>query len=298
VADTGTLLGLGQGLAFLTYVMGILFQTLPVPRKEIKAWGPTLMADGIIAEFGLASAGLVQLLISWISQTLQQSIGAPFNAEPIAITTIMAQLVSLDSSFLLLISALSVTVVLAPVAGALSSMLSPALTWTTIAIVAWTIIQIVSNALPQIWLSAYALGVVFFAIPLRLGRRFGTLLMASSLVLSVGIPVMPSLAVWLEGYVGYETSMGPLQSLLSQIRSNPLLIGSFLATLPQALAGLLAAVIISLVIFPFAYLFILSLFVRSLANVIGGASSGPLLSDRISLSSRELGFTVVKGEGN
>lgn len=295
MVSIGELLGLGQGLALLTYVSGALVMALPIPWKETKSWASTLMKDAVISEFALLSVSVVQLIVSWTSQMFLVSIGSPFNSDPIAITTILAQLVSLDSAILLLISGLSATVVLAPVAGALGSMLGSMLNVVTTAIVAWTIIQLVISVLPQVWLSIYVIGVVFLSVPFRIGRRFGTLLMASSIVLAVGLPLMPSLAIWLQGQVGYATALGPLQSILSQIRSNPLLIAQFLATVPQAIGGLLAAVIISLVLFPFSYLFILGVITRSLSNLLGGVSSGPVLSEYITTSSQEIGSTIVRG---
>ncbi|MBI3859780.1 MAG: hypothetical protein HY296_06065 [Thaumarchaeota archaeon] len=281
MVDTGSLLGLGQSLALLTYVLGVLFQTLPIPVKSIRAHGPSLMWDGIVAEFALLSVNIVRLLELWISRIIQQSIGSPFNYQPLAIATILAQLSALDASFLLLISAMSASVILAPVANALSSVLGPALTWTTIAIVIWVITQIAAGLITQIWLSAYILGIVFLAIPFQLGRRFGILLMSSSIILAIGLPLMPSMAIWLEGYLGYQTAILPLQNILSQIATNPLLIGNLLATIPQAIGGILAAVVIALIVFPFAYLFILSLFIRSLANLLGGSSGGPVLTNQI-----------------
>lgn len=292
----GLLLGIGFVLPPLTYLLGVELQALPIPYKSIKVWAPTLMMDAIVSEFVLLSVGLVSNLVQWISGMIQQSIATPFNSLSVAMATILAQLTALDASLLLLISLVSSTVILAPVANALSSILGPALTWITIAIIIWLMVQMVSSYLPSVWLSAYILGVVFMAIPLRLGRRFGTLLMSSSIVLAIGLPLMPSLAIWLEGFTGYETALKPLQDILRQIPSNPLLIGKLLATLPLALGNLLSAVVISLVIFPFAYLFILSLFTRSVASVIGGASSGPAITNFVTAPSREIGQTFTSGE--
>jgi hypothetical protein len=217
-----------------------------------------------------------------------QAIGSPFNSATAAMAVIVSQLTMLDAALLRLISAVSATVVLSPVASALSSIFSPALTWITTAIVLWLIIQWILTVLPGIWTSAYVLGVVFLAIPFRLGRRLGTLLMASSIVMAIGLPLMPSMAIWLEGNLAYENSLRPLQDLLSQAQQNPLAIVNLISTLPTILGNLLVAVIIALVIFPFAYIFILSILTRSLSNVLGGAASGPSLSSFTIAPAREL----------
>jgi len=284
----GTFLGVSYGLSALTWSLGILVQTMPVPRKEIRVWGPCLMMDSVVSLFALGSVNLVQILMRWVSEMVSQSIGSPFNNPSIAMATVLSQLTMLDTALLLLISAVSVTVVLAPVASALSSMFSHALTWVTTAIVLWLIAQWIITLLPEVWVAAYTLGIVFFAIPFRIGRKLGTLLMASSIVLAIGFPLMPFMAIWLEGNFAYENSLRPLQDLLSQVRRNPLAIVELIATLPSILGNLLVAVIISLVIFPFAYIFVLSVLTKSLSNVLGGATSGPSLSSFTIAPAREL----------
>jgi len=91
-------------------------------------------------------------------------------------------------------------------------------------------------------------------------------------VLAVGLPILPSLAIQFEGLIGYEGAFRNLADLASQITTNPLAIPTMITSLPQVLAALVAGMIISLVIFPLAYLFALSLLARSAASLIGGSS--------------------------
>lgn len=253
------------------------------------------MMDSVISLFALGSVSLVQILVHWVSDMVNQSIGSPFNNPSAAMATILSQLTMLDTALLLLISAVSAMVVLAPVASALSSMFSQALALITTAIVLWLIIQWILIVLPGVWVTAYTLGIVFFAIPFRIGRRLGTLLMAFSITLAIGLPLMPSMAIWLEGNFGYENSLRPLQDLLSQVQQNPLAIVKLIATLPSILGNLLVAMVIALVIFPFAYIFILSVLARSLSNVLGGAASGPTLSSFTIAPAREIGSSLSGG---
>ena len=99
--------------------------------------------------------------------------------------------------------------------------------------------------------------------------------MASSIVVAVALPILPSLALEFEGFIGYEGSFRGLLDLSSQITTNPFAIPTIIASLPQTVATLMAAVIISLILFPIAYLFALSLLVRSVVNLIGGSSLMP-----------------------
>lgn len=272
------MLGLGHGLALLTYVLGVCIISLPVPIQRIKLWGPTLVVDAILAEVGLASVSIADALVKWISLSIQEGLSSPFTYSPLALTTILAQLASLDGAIILLIGVLSSTVILAPVASALSSMLGSALYSISVSIIIWLIMQAISSVLPSIWMTIYVMGLVFLAIPLRLGRSLGTTLMSSSIVLAIGLPLAPSIAIWLEGWMGYQGALQPFQSLLSQVQSDPTKALNLLANLPLLAGNLLAAVIVALVIFPFAYLFILSLIIRNVSALLGGASTSPAFS--------------------
>jgi hypothetical protein len=290
----GAILGLAHALAVLTYFLGVLMQTLPIPWKSLRAYGPMLMWDGVIAEFATLSVSLVQILVQWLSTTLRESLGAPFTSSSNEMAIIIAQLTSLDAGLFLLISALSTSVVLAPVATALASMLGPLLTWVTVALIVWVMVQAILGFLPTIWIAAYTVGVVFLAIPFRLGRRLGTTMMATSITLMVMLPFMAPLALWLEGNLGYSTAIQPVQNIIEQSKANPLALLNLVPQLPLSIASLMAAVVLSLVVFPFAYFFIVSMVARSLASMLGSNSSGPSISSFVLTPAWEMGGRLSK----
>ncbi|MEP0825918.1 MAG: hypothetical protein HRF40_10565 [Nitrososphaera sp.] len=290
----GSMVGLAHSLAILTYTTGVLMQTLPVPWKSIRAYGPLLMWDGVISEMATLSIGLVQTLVIWVQNIVQQSIGAPLTGSGTEMALIVAQLTALDAGLFLLISTLSTTVVLAPAASALSSMFGPLLTWVTVALIVWLIVQTILGFLPTLWLTFYTLGVVFLAIPFRLGRRFGTSLMATSIVLMVMLPLMPSLAIWLEGQLGYQTAIKPVEDILQKSKTKPENLLKLIPQLPLSVAGLMVSVVVALVIFPFAYFFIISMVVRSLASMLGSNASGPSVSSFVLTPAWETGGRLTK----
>jgi len=288
------MIGLGMAVAFACYTLGVMFQTLPIPWKTIKAWGPTLMRDAVIAQIGLLSIGLIQTLVAWMSSTLQQGLGAPFTSSSGEMALIVGQLTALDASMFLLISVLSTTTVMVPVASALASVLGPMMMWTTVALVLWLIIQAILGFLSSIWITVYTIGVILLAIPFRMGRSLGATLMASSIVLIVMLPFMPSLAIWLEGQLGYQLALKPLEEIVSKSKSNPALLLTLLPQLPLSIAGLMAAVVMALVAFPFAYFFIMSLVIRNVAALIGGSSTGPQVTSFILAPAWETGGRLTK----
>lgn len=290
----GDMIGLAHSLPVLTYFLGVMFQTLPIPVKSIRAYGPILMWDGVVAELATASIGLVQLLVQWVSGLLQQSIGAPFTTPTNEMVIIVSQLSTLDASLFLLIATLSTTVILTPVASALSSILSPVLTVVTVSLIVWLIVQTIIGFLSTIWISLYTMGIIFLAIPFRLGRSLGTNLMASSIVLIIMLPFMPSLALWLEGNLGYDLALKPIEDIIAKSKTNPLSLLKLIPQLPVSLASLMVSMMLALVVFPFAYFFIISLVIRNLATMLGSNSTGLSVSSFILTPAWETGGRLTK----
>lgn len=290
----GAMIGLAHALAMLTYVLGCMIQVLPIPWKGLRAHGPQLMMDGLVAELATVSVTLVPVLVDWITGIFETGFDGHFSAQPTAIALIITQLTALDASLFLLISTLSTTVILAPVAYALSSMLGPLLMATTVALIVWIIVQVVIGLLPSIWLTMYFSGIVMFAIPFRIGRSLGSTLMATSIVLVVMLPVMPAIAIWFEGKLGYEGAIKPVEDIINKSKSNPLQFLKLIPQLPLSIASLMAAVIISLVAFPFAYFLVVSIVARSLASLLGSNSVGPSASSFILTPAWEMGGSLRK----
>lgn len=269
----GELLAVGHSMAALLYVLGLLFQTLPIPFPSIKAHGPQLMKDGVISEIAIASVSLVSLFVSWISQMFSTAVNMPVSPD-VAFGIIITQLSAIAAAILLLIGTLSATVVFAPLAGAISSATSSILMVVTVALIVWTIVKAVGIIITSTWLSFYIFGLVMFALPFRIGRSVGAMLMAGALVAVITIPIMPSAAVWLQGSIGYDTGVSPIEDTISKIKknSNPLLITRLLTQIPEMIANLMVAVVISTILFPFAYLLVVSMITRSVARLLGGSS--------------------------
>jgi len=273
MTEIAVLVALVYALSAFTYSLGAVFRTLPVPRAEWRAYGPMLTWDASISLFAISSLSAVQLFMTWLSSLLNQSFPGPFSSSAASFGIITSQLALVDTTLTLIVAVVSSTVVLSPVAEVLSRMFGPAIFWTTSAIILWAMIALVISLFPKLWLWSYVIGVCFYALPFRLGRRLGAYLMASSIVVAVALPILPNLALQFQAFIGYEGSFRGLENLASQIQTNPLAIPTIIASLPQTMATLMAAVIISLIVFPVAYLFALSLVVRSAVNLIGGGSS-------------------------
>jgi len=269
----GELLAVGHSLAALLYVLGVLVQTLPIPYASIKAHGPQLMKDGVISEIAILSVSFVTLIVSWISQMFSAAVQMPVGPDA-AFGIIIAQLSAIEISILLLIGFVSSTVILAPLAFAISSITSSILTFVTVALIIWLIVKAISGIIISSWLSFYIFGLVMFALPFRIGRSFGTMLMAASIVAVIMVPIMPSVAVWLQGSIGYNTALAPIDNTVSKIKNNPnpLLVVRLITQIPEMIGNLMVSVVVSLVLFPFAYMFVISMISQSVSRLLGGSS--------------------------
>lgn len=270
----GELLAVGHSLAALLYVIGVLVQTLPIPYASIKAHGPQLMKDGVISEIAILSVSIVTLLVSWISQMFSTAVQMPVGPDA-AFGIILAQLTAIEISILLLIGFVSSTIILAPLAFAISSITSSILTFVTVALIIWLIVKAISGIIVASWLSFYIFGLVMFAFPFRIGRSVGAMFMAASIVAVIAIPIMPSVAIWLQGSLGSETALSPIDNTISKIKKNPnpLLVVRLITQIPEMIGNLMVSVVVSLILFPFAYLLVVSMISQSVARLLGGSSS-------------------------
>lgn len=269
----GELLAVGHSLAALLYVLGVLVQTLPIPYPSIRAHGPQLMKDGVISEIAIASVSLISLLVAWIQQMFATAVQMPVGPDA-AFGIIVAQITAITTAIIVLIGTLSATVVLGPLASAVSSITSSILIMSTVSLIIWLIVKAIAAIITSSWLSFYIFGLVMFALPFRIGRGVGAMFMAGAMVAVIAIPIMPSVAVWLQGSIGYETGISPIEDTISKIKknSNPLLIARLVTQIPELLANLMVAVVVSTILFPFAYLLIISMITRSVARLLGGSS--------------------------
>jgi len=291
--ELGLLMAVPFVFSALTFNLGALSLALPLPRRW-KAHGPLLMSDAMVSLFAVSSISAVQLLVVWLSGLVNESFGGPFSSPVASFALIESQLTLIDSSLVLIVAAVSSTVVLAPVAEILARMMGPAVTSVTSAIILWAILQIALSLFPSIWLSGYTLGLAFFSLPFRLGRSVGAYLMSTSIVLSIALPLLPSLAIYLEGMIGWDSAFRNLTSIGSQLQTNPLAIPSLIVSLPSMLASLIAALIVALIVFPLAYLFMLSLLIRRVSVLIGGSSVGFGLTGLALGTSRQIARDVAE----
>lgn len=273
--DQPEILLVAFSLAGLTFFLSPLMMTLQ--KRELVAWSIILRNDSVITMIGIGTVSSVQILLEFVQKLIAESAGSSLTTSGLAYAAIMAQLVAIDSALVAIVGIVSTIPALQGFSIMIGQMLSGPISAVTGAIILWTLLQILSNVIPGLFLTLFSIGLVLFSIPFRMGRQAGSSMMALSMVLFIGLPLAAPAAIWLESYVMTSDDLSNLTGLSKKIQLNlldPLFLTKLIAVnLSELVARLLAGLIIALIVFPVMYLALLGIFARSLATLLGGSSS-------------------------
>jgi hypothetical protein len=261
------LLGLALALAGLNASLSYVFWTAPLPKKW-KLHALQLYSDAITINFLVFSISLVQIAVTNLSKMLSISLSGPMQAPLTSFSLIMFQLGKLLAS-LLALAFLTSTFEGAEFIG---KPLGLAAQIIMADMILWTVIYIAIILILKYWTLLYSIGILFYSIPFRLARKAGSTLMASACVLAIGLPLLPDFALMLEWTVGFQPLLENFVSAVQNPSPEVIITSLIINPILKALIQILAAIILSLIIFPVVYLWILSKIIRRLSQLIGGYS--------------------------
>ena len=181
---------LALNLSLLTYVIGGLILGLPIPYASIKRWGPRLIADAVAAAVIASSLAI----ILGIADTLLAALSVDW---PSFYEWLSARTAELAAAFATL-SYFS-TVIKGGEYSFLSSPLSMAASYISTAFTSLKMIYMLSSVIYTFRERLAVMGVVLYAVPFRIGRGVGGFMIAASVVMYVGFPLMPSFVAAFEG---------------------------------------------------------------------------------------------------
>ncbi len=176
-------------LAMLTYMLGVLILALPIPYRPLKAWGPRLIADALMAAV-LASS--VTLITSAGDMILGQ-LGVDWPAFYEWLSGRTAALVSVFASLTYASSLVKSTDY-----SFLASPLKMAATYLATAFSSLKIIYLLSSFVYVFKDKLAVIGILMYSIPFRLGKGVGSFMIAASIVMYVGFPLMPQFVATFE----------------------------------------------------------------------------------------------------
>jgi len=177
------ILSLAFYLSVLSYCLGVLLRALPLPIYTVKRLGRMLLVDGVFSAVLVFSYRTLVSIIDYLGSVLGTD-WAGF-AQWVADRT---SLLTLILSVLKAISVVSSKIGLGPV---VSGIVTPIVNLVTTSLTTLLAVSIVAAVLRVAAGFLIALGILLISIPFRLSRGAGAMIIALTIVFSVGVPLMP-----------------------------------------------------------------------------------------------------------
>ncbi len=174
---------IASDLAMLTYTLGVLILALPVPYRPLKSWGPKLIIDSITAAVLISS---ITLIIS-AGDIILNELGIGWDSFYLWLSSLTA---GLSTAFLGLTYAS--TLIRSSSYSFLSAPLGIAASLLTTAFSSVKLIYLLSSFIYSFRDKLGVIGVLLYSLPFRMGKGVGAFLIAASVVMYVGFPLMPA----------------------------------------------------------------------------------------------------------
>jgi len=170
-------------LSALSYYIGTLLYMIPIPFYGVKKWAPTLMVDGIFSAILVFAYTILLWLIEYFGGLLGSdwtSFYTWLGVKTGIVATLMTVLRVIAASASFTGAKVIVSSVISPL---ISSLTYVTMTLLTIAIIAVIITSYGARLL--------ALGILLHAVPFRLTRASGAMIISIIMIFSIGLPIMP-----------------------------------------------------------------------------------------------------------
>ncbi len=209
------ILVLASSLALLSYVIGIIVYALPVPYRPIKKLGMTLIIDAIAAMILITIYNVFIYLGNFILNLLNLTWSDFYNW----LVGRTAALVSVFAGISYLMSMMKLSQY-----SFLTSPLNLVLTYISLALSALKVVYFLSTLIFKFRKELLLLGVLLYSLPFRIGKGVGAFLIACSLILFVGFPLMPAFVHYFEGSIVSSGSFGltTIKGKITDALGNPL----------------------------------------------------------------------------
>ncbi len=169
-------------LSVLTYYLGVLVYALPVPWYGVKKWGPLLIIDGIFSATLVFGFNLIVQAINYIFTIL----GLSWNNLMLWLNTVISSIFVLIFFIQLLGSMLSKLSL-----GLIPNFLGPLYSILSYSLTSLFLIQFIALIVRLHYTKLIALGIMLFAMPFRIARTAGAVLVSFSIVFYIGLPLLP-----------------------------------------------------------------------------------------------------------
>lgn len=181
--DPAYLAVLALKLAILTFYLGVLVYALPIPLPMVKRWGPQLVWDSLVS---LLLVALYATLYS-LSSRIALLLGGSWTLFNVWYTSSLGVTLSLKT----FLASLTAIPEISRFLGVISAIVTPLDRAATLAILFLTTIGGIAELVYNYGLILITVGLVLYALPLRIARGAGAWLIAFILVFNIGLQILP-----------------------------------------------------------------------------------------------------------
>ncbi len=185
-----TILYIALMLSILTYYVGVLIYSLPIPLRGLKRWAPILITDGLVAaSLVYINVGILHL-IDKIKSMLGIQVGVTGYISKLVqeCTLITISVIRVFSSVISYATKINIYVLFSPLISTLILTLVEALTLSVL-------VALVVNAGTRLFL----VGLLLYSIPFRIGRSAGASIIAFIIVNQILLPLFPYWLLYIYG---------------------------------------------------------------------------------------------------
>lgn len=172
-------------LAVLTYYIGVLIYSIPVPWYGLKRWAPLLIVDGIVASGLVLFFNNIILLIDYVYNLLGVDWGTYLYHLESLWSTLFLMVIMIEV-FLTILTKIPIRIYV------LSSMLFTIKNILSYGLLVLALIIIFSVMVKMLFTKFIALSILLYSVPFRIARTAGASLLAFAVVFYIGLPLMPN----------------------------------------------------------------------------------------------------------
>jgi len=177
------ILSLAFYLSVFSYCLGLLLRALPIPFFTVKKLGRLLVVDSVFSAILVFSYRSITTIIEYLSSVL----GADWASYSMWVTERTSLLLLLLSAF----KAIGIVTSKIGLGAVFSSLISSIINLITTSLTTLLTVTVVALMLKTASSFLIALGILLISVPFRLARGAGAMIIAITVVFSIGIPLMP-----------------------------------------------------------------------------------------------------------
>ncbi|MEM4425996.1 MAG: hypothetical protein QXV55_00165 [Acidilobaceae archaeon] len=201
MSETEDFVILAIKLAVLTFYLGVLVYALPVPVARLKRLAPELLVDAVYAFF----LALTVFAIYDATGKIAYYLGGTWGAFDIW----LSRALSLSATIKVLESLISFFPLFSKLSPLINVVVSPLSRMATLTVLLCVVLAAIATLVKSYGHILIGLGLVLYALPLKIGKDAGAWLISFVLVFSIGLPLLPVFLIQLGSEKLQQISLEP-----------------------------------------------------------------------------------------